>query len=159
MGTASGRRRWERHLPQRSGQTLREESSALPVWDETVDTMLEDAAIRLLFPSPFVLILKRGVWGRPVNLQVSRGRQEAPPSSCNLQDNCVLAVVERWNFARFTGSKRGRPGNLHGICVAGPVIYKTFVCLRLWNVGISHVLRGPGAWGKQIVENLWAQSI
>ena len=32
--------------------------------------------------------------------------------SCNLQDICVLPVVECWNFQRFTGSRRGRSCNL-----------------------------------------------
>ena len=93
-------------MPQRSGETLREEASADLVWDETVDTMLEDAEIRLLFPSPFVLMLKRGVRGCPVNSQVSQGRQEAGGG-------------------------------------AAPVTCKTIAFLRLWNAGISHVLRGP----------------
>ena len=38
--------------------------------------------------------------------------------SCNLQDICVLPVVECWNFPRFTGSRRGRSCNLQGICFA-----------------------------------------
>ena len=38
--------------------------------------------------------------------------------ACNLQDMCVLPVVECWNFQRFTGSRRGRSCNLQGICFA-----------------------------------------
>ena len=74
---------------------------------------------------PIVLAGRHGVAGGGPSqnflvFPTCRGAARLPGQgrSCNLQDICVLPVVEWWTFPRFTGSRRCFSCHFHRICFA-----------------------------------------
>ena len=107
-------------VPRKGREGSKTKLSAHPVWDEAVDTMLEDAAsvpTRLPVPLPVcsnIIKSETGCAGPPIVTAGRHGAASGGPShdvlvfptfrgaarvpgrgrSCNLQDICVLPVVE-----------------------------------------------------------------
>ena len=144
--------------------------SAHPVWDGTVDTMLEDAVAydpaRPLADDPVpvcsnIIKSKRGVRGRHSESGPPRGRQQGPRarfhgiykvSRGRQEAGCGAAHSEsgpprgrqRRPRARFHGIYHVSRARQDATGGAAPVIYRTFASFLAWNAGIAHVLQGPG---------------